>query len=243
LIDRFLRWKYRAAMKKIGLVGGLSWVSTAAYYRILNERTQAKLAGVNSARIILESLNRQQYVDLVLGRNDEAAACEIILNAARSVEAGGAAFVVICCNDAHRFIPEIERSISIPFLHIAKTTAHAIRRAGLSRVALMGVKKTMEEAFYPNVLAEYGIDTIIPNDDERDYIDNTILEELVKGVFLRSTKKEYAALMRKLYGRGADGIVLGCTEIPLLIGADDVDVPTFSTTEIHCYAAIEMALA
>lgn len=230
-------------MKKIGLIGGLSWVSTAAYYRLLNEITQRTLGGVHSAHLILESVNREDYVRNVNIRQDEAAACEMILRAARSVEAGGADFIVICCNDVHRFVPEIQPQIGIPFLHIAQATGEAIKAAGLSRVALLGVRKTMEGTFYQDVLSGFGVETMVLDAEARDYVDKTIMEEMVKGRFTPETRDGYVALMKKLNGEGAEGIILGCTEIPLLISPDDIDLPTFSTTDLHCQAAVEMALA
>ena len=230
-------------MRKIGLIGGLSWVSTAAYYRLLNEITQQTLGGVSSAHLILESVNRQEYVDNVIHKKDEAAACTMILKEARAIEAGGAEFIVICCNDVHRFVPEIQPHIAIPFLHIAEATGQAIRDAGLSRVALLGVRKTMEGTFYQSVLDRMDIQTMIPDGAQRDYIDATIMEEMVKGQFLPETRAGYVALMEKLHHAGAQGIILGCTEIPLLISPDDIDVPTFSTTDLHCQAAVAMALS
>lgn len=230
-------------MKKIGLIGGLSWVSSAAYYRLLNEGMMARLGGVNSAHLILESVNRQDYVENVIVRKDEDAACEIVLGAARSVEAGGAAFIVICCNDVHRFVPRLQPEIGIPFLHIADATGRAIRDAGLKRVALLGVRKTMEGTFYQDVLSGYGIETMVPDADARDYVDRTIMDEMVKEKFLPETRAGYIELMRGLNARGAEGIILGCTEIPLLIVPGDIDLPTFSTTDLHCQAALDMALA
>ena len=229
-------------MRKIGLIGGLSWVSTAEYYRRLNEITQERLGGVHSAHLLLESIDRQDYVDAVVERRDETAACRMILDAARSLEAGGASFVVICCNDVHRFVPEIEPEIGIPFLHIADATAKAILEAGFAKVALMGVRKTMEEPFYPERLARHGIEALIPEPAERDFIHNSIYEELVRNVFREETRRHYAALIEGFRDRGAEGTVLGCTEIPLLIDERHVDVPLFATTELHCQAAVETAL-
>jgi len=229
-------------MKKIGLIGGLSWVSTAAYYRLLNTMMNARLGGVHSAHLILESVDRQRYVDHVIRDKDEAAACEMILKTARAVEAGGAEFMVITCNDVHRFVPEIQPHLGIPFLHIAAATGAAIRAAGISTVALLGVRKTMEGTFYQDVLTTYGVDTIVPDAAERDFVDASIMEEMVKDKFLPETRDKYVALMRNLNTRGAGGIVLGCTEIPLLIAPGDIDIPAFSTTDLHCAAAIDMAL-
>ena len=229
-------------MKKIGMIGGLSWVSTAAYYRLLNELMQEKLGGVSSAHLILESVNRQDYVEAVIDRKDEEAACAMILSAAQAVERGGAAFIVISCNDVHRFVPEVQPQIDIPFLHIAEATAQAIKAAGLSSVALLGVRKTMEEPFYPEILKAHGIATVIPDEEQKTIIHDTIYDELVKDIFLDTTRARYVEIIRELQARGAEGAILGCTEIPLLLGEDDVDVPVFSTTDIHCKAAVERAL-
>lgn len=230
-------------MKKIGLIGGLSWVSTAAYYRLLNTMMNEALGGVHSAHLILESVNRQQYVDLVIREKNESAACEMILETAKAVEAGGAEFLVITCNDVHRFVPEIQPHLNIRFLHIAEATGAAITADGLSTVALLGVRKTMEGTFYQDVLTTYGIDTMVPNDPERDFIDASIMEEMVKDKFLPETRAGYVRLMKDLNGRGAEGIILGCTEIPLLIAPNDIDMPAYSTTDLHCRAAVDMALA
>jgi aspartate racemase len=229
-------------MRKIGLIGGLSWVSTADYYRRLNQIAQARLGGVTSAQLVLESVNRQDYVDAVIERRDERAACDQILAAAKSVERAGAVFIVICCNDVHRFVPEIAPQIGIPFLHIAEATAIAIRAAGLRRVALVGVRKTMEGDFYPQALARYGIETFTPNETEKAFVHDTIYGELVNDVFTEETRRGYVRLVDDLAARGADGVVLGCTEIPLLLRPDDLNMPSFSTTELHCEAAIEMAI-
>lgn len=229
-------------MKKIGLIGGLSWVSTADYYRRLNEMMQARMGGVTSPRIVLESVNRQAYVDAAIERENEVEAGAIIMEAARSLERAGADFIMICCNDVHRFVPAIQLRISIPFLHIAEATAQAIKAKGLQRVALLGVRKTMEERFYPDILARHGIETIIPDEDEKAYVHRTIYDEMVKDEFRPETRQGYIDLIDALARRGAQGTILGCTEIPMLIGQDDVPTPVFSTTEIHCRAGIEMAL-
>ena len=230
-------------MKKIGLIGGLSWVSTAEYYRRLNQITQETLGGVHSARLVLESVNRQAYVDAVIEREDEAAACEQILQAAQSVEKAGAAFIIICCNDAHRFVPEIAPHITIPFLHIADAAALAIKAAKLKSVALLGIRKTMEGDFYSGVLRNHGLQVIIPNETEKTYIHDAIYKELVNDIFTDATRQGYVKIIDDLALRGAEGVVLGCTEIPLLLKPEDTRIPSFSTSELHCRAAIEKALA
>jgi len=230
-------------LKKIGLIGGLSWVSTADYYRRLNEMMQERMGGVTSPRIALESINRQAYVDAVIDRKDEDAACAIILDAARSVERAGADFIMICCNDVHRFVPRIAPEIAIPFLHIAEETARAIVEKGLKSVALLGVRKTMEEPFYPDILGRHGIATIVPDEAGKTFVHDSIYGELVRDIFRPETKARYIELIADLTARGSQGAILACTEIPMLIGAEDVATPVFSTTEIHCHAGIDMALA
>jgi len=229
-------------MQKIGLLGGLSWVSTAEYYRRLNELMQDKMGGVASARIALESLNRQDYVDAVIERQDEVAACEIILNACRNLENAGAKFIVISCNDVHRFVPDIAPKIQIPFLHIAEVAAQAIVAKGLKKVGLLGVMKTMEGEFYPEILAKYGIETLIPDRADKGYIHDRIYDELVMNIFSESTKVGYLDVIERLREKGAEGVILGCTEIPLLIQTEEINVPSFATTELHCIATMNRSL-
>ena len=229
-------------MKKIGMIGGLSWVSTAAYYQRLNEIAQHQVGGVTSAHIILESVNRERYVEYVIRQKNEDAACEMILSAAQSIEAGGADFIVISCNDVHRFVPKVAPQISIPFLHIAEVTANAIKQQNLKSVALLGVMKTMEGDFYQSILSEHGIDTIVPEPSERAYVHDKIMDEMVANVFTDDTKAGYLKLIDTLHQRGAEGVILGCTEIPLLLSADEIPIPSFSTTELHCQATIDRAI-
>ncbi|HIP23249.1 MAG TPA: amino acid racemase [Rhodobacteraceae bacterium] len=230
-------------MKKIGLIGGLSWVSTAEYYKRLNEITQERAGGVSSSRIVLESVNRQDYVSAVIDKEDEAAACQQIAESARALEAAGADFIVITCNDVHRFVPEIEPMLAIPFLHIASVTASAIKARGLKSVAILGVRKTMEGDFYSKILSEQGMRAVIPNHTEKTYIHDSIYNELVKNDFRESTRAGYQTIIESLGSRGADCVALACTEIPLLISPEQSPLPAFSTTELHCKAAVELALA
>lgn len=229
-------------MKKIGMIGGLSWVSTAEYYRRTNEIMQQAAGGVSSARIVLESVDRQEYVDAVILRRDEDAACQQILTSARALEAAGADFIIITCNDVHRFVPAIQPAISIPFLHIAEVTAAAIAARGLRRVAILGVRKTMEGNFYEQVLARHGLEAIIPNEGEKTFIHDSIYDELVQNQFRDETRQEYQRIIRTLGARGADCVALACTEIPLLLKPEDAPLPAFSTTELHCQAAVARAL-
>lgn len=229
-------------MKKIGLIGGLSWVSTAEYYKRINEMMQQAAGGVASARIALESVNRQDYVEAVINRGDEEAACGQILASATALEAAKADFIVITCNDVHRFVPAIQSQISIPFLHIAHVTAAAIQAQGLRRVAILGVRKTMESDFYPEIFAEHGLETVIPDEGEKTFIHDSIYTELVQNRFREETRSTYRRLIAALGKRGADGVALACTEIPLLLKPQESPLPAFSTTELHCKAAVEQAL-
>ena len=229
-------------MKKIGMIGGLSWVSTAEYYKRINEIIQQEAGGVSSARIVLESVNRQEYVESVIDREDEAAACRQIFASARALEAAGADFIVITCNDVHRFVPEIEPRLAIPFLHIADVTAKAIKAQGLSRVAILGVRKTMEGRFYPEILAQHGLETVIPGEAEKAFIHDSVYHELVHNLFRDETRQQYQRVIAALGERGADCVALACTEIPLLLTPEASPLPAFSTTELHCRAAVAQAL-
>jgi aspartate racemase len=228
-------------MQRIGLIGGLTWVSTVEYYRRLNEIIQERLGGANSADLVLASVNREDYAQATT-RKDEKTARGVLVAAAQRVERAGATFIALCCNGAHQFLPQVEREVSIPFLHIAEATARKIQSAGLEKVALLGVRDTMEQNFYPEVLARYGIKTMIPNDAERTYIHDSIQRELANNIFRDETRRHYVEIMMGLQSRGAQGAILGCTEIPLLIRPDDTSVVTFSTTELHCQAIVQRAL-
>lgn len=230
-------------MKKIGMIGGLSWVSTAEYYKRVNEIAQSVAGGVTSARIVLESVNRQDYVSAVIDRGDEDAACAQIASSARALQSAGADFIVITCNDVHRFVPAIQPLISIPFLHIAQVTADAIKSQGLKRVAILGVRKTMEGDFYPTIFARNGLETIIPNEVEKSFIHESIYQELVQNRLLDETRERYKGIIAELGQRGADCVALACTEIPLLLSPEDSPLPAFSTTELHCKAAVARALS
>lgn len=230
-------------MRKIGMIGGLSWVSTAEYYKRINEMMQEAAGGATSARIALESVNRQDYVEAVIERQDEGAACSQIREAARALQAAGADFIVITCNDVHRFVPDLRNDLDIPFLHIAEVTARAVRAGGLGKVAILGVRKTMESDFYPAILAANGIEALIPDEDEKRFIHDSIYEELVHNRFRAETRAAYQRIIAAMGERGADCVALACTEIPLLLAPEDSPLPAFSTTELHCRAAVALALA
>ncbi|MDO8876653.1 MAG: amino acid racemase [Pseudolabrys sp.] len=185
--------------------------------RVLQAPERDDAGGVTSARIVLESVNRQDYVSAVIDRNDEAAACRQIAASAHALKAAGADFIVITCNDVHRFVPEIEPGLAVPFLHIASVTAAAIKAQGLKSVAILGVRKTMESDFYPRILREHGVQAVIPNEAEKDFIHASIYDDLVHNDFRDSTRSGYRSVIKALASRGADSVALACTEIPLLL--------------------------
>jgi aspartate racemase len=226
-------------MKKIGLVGGISWVSTIDYYRYINEGVNKKLGGLNYAECIIYSLNFGD-IQAVTWNNS----LELLLNACESLKRSGAEAIVLCCNTAHLFATEIQEKIDLPLLHIVDETAKEISLRGLKKVGLLGTQFTMERDFFTKRLLQNGITTLIPPLQEtRDYIQHTLKEELGRGIIDKETKVAYISIINELIASGAEGIILGCTEIPLLISQeDDVAVPIFDTTQIHSKAAVKFAL-
>ncbi|RYF93543.1 MAG: aspartate/glutamate racemase family protein [Chitinophagaceae bacterium] len=229
-------------MKTIGLLGGISWVSSADYYRIINEQINARLKGVNAGRIILYSVN---YADIKRlteeDRWDEITT--LICDAAKKIENAGADCLIIGANTMHRLAPAVQAAIHIPLIHIAEVTADAILKQGITKVALLGTKYTMELDFFKDVLTRNGIETIIPEATDRAYINKAIYEEMGSGVFLPETKSRFLHIMQQMKDAGAGGIILGCTEIPLLVKQEDFELPLFDTTLIHASAAVQFALA
>jgi len=230
-------------LKTIGLIGGMSWESTVPYYRQINETIKDRLGGLHSAKIVLYSVDFHDIEQLQHAGDWEAAGA-ILADAARSLEAAGSDFLVLCTNTMHKVAASIEAAVSIPLLHIADPTAAAIKQAGHSTVGLLGTRFTMEQAFYRDRLSErHGLQVIVPNAKERDTIHRIIYEELCLGVVLAESRGEYRRIMENLASQGADAIILGCTEISLLVGQQDSKVPLFDTTAIHARAAAEEALA
>jgi aspartate racemase len=229
--------------KVIGLIGGMSWESSAEYYRLINETVRARLGGYRSARCLMWSFDFGEIEALQhAGRWDEAAA-ELVA-AARRLERGGADFVVICTNTMHRMADEVQAAIGLPLLHIADPTAARIRAAGLHRVGLLGTAFTMEQDFYKGRLAErHGLDVLVPDADDRAEVHRVIYEELVQGRALPASREAYRAIIARLVARGAQAVILGCTEIMLLVRPEDSPVPLFDTTALHAEAAVEFALA
>ena len=229
-------------MKTIGLLGGMSWESTVPYYRQINEAVKARLGGLHSAKIVLYSVDFAE-VERLQHQGDWTAAGALLAHAARALERAGADFIVLCTNTMHKVAPAIEGAVQIPLLHIADPTAGAIRHAGLDRVGLLGTRFTMEQDFYRGRLAgQHGIEVLIPNADDRDLVHRVIYEELCLGRIEQASRQAYRDVMRRLVERGVQGIILGCTEISMLVGDEDASVPLFDTTAIHAEAAAALAL-
>ncbi len=228
-------------MKTIGIVGGLTWYSTAEYYRMLNELMNQRLGGNHAAKIILNSVDFAEIKVLTEQQNWDAIAI-IICAAAKSIEKAGADCLLIGANTMHKIADTIQAAINIPVIHIGAVTAEAINKLGLIKVALLGTKYTMQLDFYTAKLAAYGIETIIPNETDIEFINNSIYNEFSKGVFTAAAKAEYLKIINVLVAQGAQGIILGCTEIPILIKPTDVSVPIFDTGLIHSIAAVDFAL-
>ena len=229
-------------MKTIGLIGGMSWESSAEYYRIINERVQLKLGGVHSAKSVMVSVDFAEVEALQhQGRWPEATA--LMIAAARSVEAGGADFLVICTNTMHKMAEEVQQALKIPLLHIADATAVKIKEQGIRKVGLLGTSFTMEETFYRGRLEKkHGLEVVIPGEKERAMVHRVIYDELVIGKIEDTSREQYRDVIEGLIRAGAEGVILGCTEIGLLVKAEDSRVPLFDTTRIHAEAAVEYAL-
>jgi len=227
-------------MKTIGLLGGMSWESTALYYRLINEAVKQRLGGLHSAPMIVSSVDFHYIEELQReGRWEEAG--RLLAEQARAVERAGAGLLVLCTNTMHKVAPAIERAISIPLLHIADTTASAITRAGISKVGLLGTRFTMEQEFYVGRLREHGLDVLVPDAAGRDLVHRVIYDELCLGRVLPQSRERYREVIAGLVGRGAQGILLGCTEITMLVGPQDCGVPAFDTTALHALAAVDAA--
>jgi len=229
-------------MKTIGLIGGTGWVSSIDYYRFINREINRRLGGQQAARCILWSFNYGEIDILINQKNDLESVYQMVKDAAEKLENCGADCILLCANTLHMFVARLKDEINIPIIHIGAATAHEITKAGLKKVAVLGTKFTMERDFYRSKLAESGIEMIIPGNEARDFVHNAILNELLKDVLNPETKTKFLEIIRCLVADGAEGIVLGCTEIPLLIKQEDVEVPVFDTTQIHATAAVDFAL-
>lgn len=228
-------------MKTIGVLGGMSWESSLEWYRLANERVAARLGGYHSARILLDSLDFAE-IEALQAQDDWDSAGALLADRARALEAAGAEILVLATNTMHLVADRITDAVGIPFLHIADAAGAAVSGAGLATVGLLGTAFTMEKPFYAEKLAAHGIRTLVPDADDRRTVHAVIYDELVHGVVRDESRRAYVEVVDRLIARGAEGIVLGCTEIELLLSARDVPVPVFPTTSLHVDAAITAAL-
>lgn len=229
-------------MRTIGLLGGMSWESSALYYRLLNEAVRAELGGLHSARCVLLSVDFAGIAELQ-ATGDWARAGELLAADARSLQAAGAELVLLCTNTMHTVADVVTAGLDVPLLHIGDSTAAAITAAGLTRIGLLGTRYTMEQPFLVDRLTAAGLEVVVPDAADRELVHRVIYDELVLGEVREESRRAYGGVVDRLVARGAQGVVLGCTEIELLIGPDDVAVPTFPTTALHVAAAVRAALA
>ena len=230
-------------MKWIGLIGGMSWESSAEYYRVINEQVRTQLGGLHSAQIMLASVDFAHIETLQhQGKWDDAGV--VLADVAQRLVAAGAELIVLCTNTMHKVAPAITAGLTVPFVHIADATAQRIGTHGITRIGLLGTRYTMEQDFYVGRLQQhYGLDVIVPDAAERADVNRIIYDELCLGVIDAASRQRYRDIMANLVHRGAQGIILGCTEITLLVDQSDTSVPVFDTTRIHAEVAVEMALA
>lgn len=230
-------------MKTIGLIGGMSWESTIPYYRLINQTVKQNLGGLHSAKIVLVSVDFYEIEQLQHGGN-WAEAGRHLAKAGQSLQAAGADFIVLCTNTMHKVYQDIEQAVTIPFCHIADATAPRIQQHGFNKIGLLGTKFTMEQDFYKGRLgAQYGIEVLVPDEADRQIVHQIIYDELCLGEVKESSRQEYRRIMQQLVEQGAEGIILGCTEIAMLVSAKDAQVALFDTTEIHALKAVELALS
>lgn len=229
-------------MKTIGLIGGMSWESSIEYYRIINEAANQKLGGLHSARSVMISVDFAE-IEILQHQGNWAEAGKILINASENLEKAGADFIVICTNTMHKLADDIQLHVNIPILHIADATARIVKEAGIKKICLLGTRFTMEEDFYKGRLIDkFGLEVIIPGEIDRGIIHRVIYDELVLGEINPESRKQYINIIEKMAATGVEGIILGCTEIGLLVKQEDSPVPLFDTTRIHARAAVDFAL-
>ena len=228
-------------MRTLGLLGGMSWESTLPYYRIVNERVRERLGGLHSARLVLYSVDFAE-IERLQHAGDWSGAGRVLADAAYALQRAGAEALVICTNTMHRVLDVVEPAIRMPVVHIADATARRVIAKGISKIGLLATRFTMEQDFYRGRLERNGLDVLVPNADERAEIHRIIYDELCLGVIRDDSREIYRTIMANLVARGAQGLILGCTEIGLLVGANDTTVPVFDTTRIHAEAAVDWAL-
>jgi aspartate racemase len=228
-------------MKNIGLIGGTTWISTMEYYQIINKKINEKLGGSHSVKCIIYSVDFEEAILKNQGKWNVIA--QIFIDIAKKLEQVGADFLIICANTLHKIASDIQKNIEIPILHIVDVTGEKIQKNNLKKIGLLGTKYTMEERFYKQRLKDkFNIETIIPEKNDRKLIHDIIINELSRNIILKSSKKKYIEVINNLLFQGAEGIILGCTEIPLLINKNDVNTQIFDTTTIHAKAAVDFAL-
>ncbi|HHW27762.1 MAG TPA: aspartate/glutamate racemase family protein [Firmicutes bacterium] len=228
-------------MKTIGIIGGMSWESSLEYYRLLNEGVKARLGGLHSAKLLMDSLDFHP-IEVLQHQGDWETLGGILASSAVRLETAGADLILLATNTMHKVAPEIERSVRIPLIHIADAAASAIKALRIEKVGLLGTKFTMEQDFYRERLASHGIETVIPGPDDREIVHHVIYNELCLGKIEDASRNEFLRIIDKLVQAGAGGVVLGCTEIPLLVHQEHVDIPIFDTTKLHVEAALDFAL-
>ena len=228
-------------LKTIGLLGGMSWESTAEYYRLINQGVREKLGGLHSARLVLYSVEFDE-IERCQQADDWNKAADILSKAAKKVQKAGADFLLLCTNTMHKVAPQIQKHIDIPLLHIADATAHRLQAAGVQKVALLGTKYTMEQGFYKDRLVAAGLEVLVPEEGDRDTVHRIIFDELCLGIVANESKEAFLAIIHKLKEQGAEAVILGCTEIGLLIIQEDSPLPVYDTTRIHAEEAVRQAL-
>ena len=229
-------------MKTIGLIGGMSWESSIEYYRIINETAKAKLGGLHSAKSIMYSVDFAE-IEILQHQGKWGEAAQMLIDAAKNLENSGADFIVLCTNTMHKVADDIQANVKIPLLHIADATAQLVKDSGIRKIGLLGTRFTMEEEFYKGRLSQkYGLNVNVPNAQEREIVHRVIYDELVIGEIRQHSKEQYIGIIEQMVHQGAEGVILGCTEIGLLIHKQDSQVPLFDTTRIHAEAAVEYAL-
>lgn len=228
-------------MKTIGLIGGMSWESTVTYYQIVNETVKRELGGLHSAKVLLYSVDFAE-IEAYQAKGEWDKSARVLSQAAVNLEKAGADFIVICTNTMHKVASEVQREISIPVIHIAEATADELRKHGITKVGLLGTKYTMTQEFYKSKLTEAGIEVVIPDEEGITVVNDVIYKELCLGIISEQSKKKFLSIIEELERKGAKGVILGCTEIGLLIGHDDTQLPVFDTTQIHATKAAMLAI-
>jgi aspartate racemase len=229
-------------MKVIGLIGGMSWESSAEYYRLINQETRKRLGGLNSAKVLIYSVNHHEINELE-DKDRWTELIEIMVQFARRLEKGGADFILICCNAMHKIAEQIQNSIEVPLIHIADAAAEAVKRARLSSIGLLGAKAVMEEEFFKNNLVSADLKVLIPAENDREFINDVIFNQLAYGKIVKESRERTLEIIKRLKTEGSQGVILGCTELPLLIREEDSVLPLFDTLRLHAQRAVDLALA